>query len=163
MIVQKIISGGQTGADRGGLDAAGDLHIERGGWAPHGWRAEDGIIPEVYRVGMRETKSPTYKVRTVQNIMKSDGTLIISFGELSRDSGSMLTAITARKIGMPILHIMVAKAGEYVSPYTWQVASDWLNVNRIYCLNVAGPRESREPGIQVAARKALMCVLGPSR
>ena len=41
----KIVSGGQTGVDRGALEAAMALGLDFGGWAPHGWIAEDGTIP----------------------------------------------------------------------------------------------------------------------
>jgi hypothetical protein len=53
--VRKIVSGGQTGVDRGALDAAIVLGIEHGGWCPRGRRAEDGIIPARYE--QRETDS----------------------------------------------------------------------------------------------------------
>jgi hypothetical protein len=36
-----IVSGGQTGADRGGLLAAKELGIDTGGWMPHGLMCED--------------------------------------------------------------------------------------------------------------------------
>ena len=58
----KIISGGQTGVDRGALDAAIALGIPHGGWCPRGRRAEDGRIPDRYEVS--ETDSPEYAVRT---------------------------------------------------------------------------------------------------
>ena len=40
----KIVSGGQTGVDRGALEAAMALGLDFGGWSPHGWIAEDGTI-----------------------------------------------------------------------------------------------------------------------
>ncbi len=44
MNIGRIISGAQTGADRGALDAADILGIPRGGWVPLGWRSEDDVI-----------------------------------------------------------------------------------------------------------------------
>lgn len=47
-MITKIISGGQTGADRGGLDVAIRHGIPHGGWCPKGRKAEDGVIPDKY-------------------------------------------------------------------------------------------------------------------
>ena len=55
----KIVSGGQTGVDRGALEAAVALGLEFGGWAPHGWIAEDGTIPAEYQVKMKEYRDST--------------------------------------------------------------------------------------------------------
>lgn len=60
----KIVSGGQTGADRGGLLAAMDLGLDWGGWAPKGWRSEDGAIPSCYREKMQEIGSAKYHIRS---------------------------------------------------------------------------------------------------
>ncbi len=83
-MVSKIVSGGQTGVDRAALDAAIKLGIAHGGWVPKGRLAEDGPLPETYR--MRETASAAYSERTERNVIDSDGTLIISRGELTGGS-----------------------------------------------------------------------------
>jgi Circularly permutated YpsA SLOG family len=75
----KIISGGQTGVDRGALDAALAFEAECGGWCPAGRLAEDGTIPKRYPV--MELPNSGYAERTAQNVADSDGTLIISKGE----------------------------------------------------------------------------------
>jgi hypothetical protein len=72
----KIISGGQTGVDRGALDAALALQVECGGWCPAGRLAEDGTIPKRYPVV--ELPDAGYAERTARNVADSDGTLIIS-------------------------------------------------------------------------------------
>ena len=74
----KIVSGGQTGVDRGGLQAATDLGLAWGGWAPKGWRAEDGAIPPLYRVNMQEHASANYLGRTRRNVVDSHATLIVT-------------------------------------------------------------------------------------
>jgi len=75
------MSGGQTGADRAGLDAAMEAGLPVGGYVPKGRLAEDGQVPDKYP--MTETGSKDYKVRTKRNIIESDGTL---------KSGTALTA-----------------------------------------------------------------------
>jgi hypothetical protein len=54
MRVAKVVSGGQTGADRGGLEASQRCGVPTGGWVPHGRRAEDGALPDRCR-NLRET------------------------------------------------------------------------------------------------------------
>jgi len=75
----KIISGGQTGVDRGALDAALAFEVECGGWCPAGRLAENGTIPERYPVV--ELANAGYAERTARNVADSDGTLVISKGE----------------------------------------------------------------------------------
>lgn len=161
-MIRKIISGAQTGADRGGLEAALELGLARGGWAPRGWRSEDGEIPEVYRAGMRESHASAYSARTAQNVHESDGTMILSFGELPVDSGSMLTVQLARKMQKLCRALRIPIDGE-LEAFPIRYTLEWILDNRIIVLNVAGPRESREPGIQLAARRALVAMLGANR
>ena len=80
-LLSKIISGGQTGVDRGALDAAIELGIEHGGKRPRGRLAEDGRIPRKYL--MQETRSGRYSFRTERNVIEADGTLILHYGPIS--------------------------------------------------------------------------------
>jgi hypothetical protein len=80
-MIKKIISGGQTGADRAALDVAIKLSIPHGGWIPTSRKAEDGILPEIY--GLKEMPTASYPARTEQNVIDSDGTLIIARGKLT--------------------------------------------------------------------------------
>ena len=78
MLISKIVSGGQTGVDRGALEAAVALGLEFGGWAPHGWIAEDGTVPEQYRERMQEHPSMggrarDYRERTKANVRDRGG------------------------------------------------------------------------------------------
>ncbi len=158
-----IASGGQTGADRGGFDAAIQLGLEYTGWAPKGWRAEDGIIPPIYRDHMRESVSAEYGLRTRLNVQDSRATLLVSFAEqLTR--GSLYTSKCCRQMARPSQHL-VLPAGKGVIPDGVRDALQaWLkrlvDDNGGLVLNVAGPRESREPGIQAAVRQALVWMLG---
>ena len=83
-MIKKIISGGQTGADSPALDVAIKLNIPYGGWVPKGRLAEDGPIPLKYK--LQEMPSESYPARTEQNVIDSDGTLIIARGKLTGGS-----------------------------------------------------------------------------
>jgi Circularly permutated YpsA SLOG family len=137
-VLKKIVSGGQTGADRAALDFAIKHAIPHGGWVPRGRRAEDGPLPLRYH--LEETVSANYPERTEQNVIDSDGTLIISHGSLTEGSANTLTI--AIKHGRPQLHLDMNKL-------TLEEASralrSWIIKNRIEVLNVAGPRRSNDP------------------
>ena len=94
----KIISGGQTGVDRGALDAAIALDIPHGGSCPKGRLAEDGRIPDRYL--LTETDSREYFVRTERNILDSDATLILCHGHIS--GGTEFTLRMAEQHGRPV-------------------------------------------------------------
>jgi hypothetical protein len=72
----KIVSGGQTGADRAALDWAIFHDLPHGGWCPKGRKAEDGVIPDQYQ--LTETSSASYPQRTQWNVRDSDGTVIFT-------------------------------------------------------------------------------------
>ena len=95
----KIVSGGQTGVDRAGLEAAIALGLPYGGWVPKGRLAEDGVVPLKY-VGMQEHTSSNYAVRTKANVRDSDATLIIA-PSLPLSRGTMLTLRTAERLPRP--------------------------------------------------------------
>lgn len=140
MIIKKIISGAQTGADRAALDFAIDNDIPHGGWIPKGRKAEDGMIPDQYDV--HEAPSSDYARRTQLNVMDADGTLIISHGALS--DGSALTQRLAKKNNKPCLHINLNQMPEFKSAIE---IIHWINQHGIEVLNVAGPRASKDPKI----------------
>jgi len=99
-MLKNIISGGQTGADRAALDVAIKFNIPHGGWIPKGRKAEDGPLPEKYQ--LQEMATNSYPKRTEQNVVYSDGTLIISHGTLT--GGSAYTRKMAMKHGKPWFH-----------------------------------------------------------
>lgn len=138
--VTKIVSGGQSGADRAALDWAMAHQIPHGGWCPRGRRAEDGVIPLAYR--LQETDTHKYQERTLRNVRDSDGTLILNLGEL--DGGSLLTLQEARNLGRPYWLLSLD-----ISPQAAEVAAvlDWLERESVAVLNLAGPRETKRPGI----------------
>lgn len=156
--VHTIISGGQTGADRGGLLAARDLGLKRGGMAPLGWRAEDGVIPQEFRVGMLQSLSAAYPVRTRSNVEASSGTLIFAFRS-PLTGGSLSTQSMCFLASKPVIVFNPGWAWINSQQIDW--ARGWLDHFKISVLNVAGPRESKESGIQEATRAALAVLLRP--
>jgi len=137
--IRRIVSGGQTGVDRAALDFAVSRAIEHGGWVPRGRRAEDGVIPAIYRVA--ETPTAAYRERTQRNVIDSDGTLIIFEGRMS--GGTALTRRFARVLGKPCLAVDLRKD----EPGAAGAICSWIRHHHIAVLNVAGPRESQVPGI----------------
>lgn len=133
--LNKIISGGQTGADRAGLDAAMELNIPIGGWCPKGRKAEDGHIDNKYP--LQETTSGDYRVRTERNVKESDGTIIFTIGKPT--GGTALTVKKAKSFDKPYLVIDLDK------DYDLYAVKAWLRDNNIEVLNVAGPRGSKFP------------------
>lgn len=152
-MISKIVSGGQSGADRAALDVAMELGIPCGGWVPRGRLAEDGEIPVGYP-DLVEAPDRDPNTRTALNVRDSDATLILSHGDLY--GGSAFTASAASRAGRPWLHVDLARLGfaEAVRETT-----RWLAVTRPATLNVAGPRASDDPLIDSKTKRVLRAVL----
>lgn len=149
-MIEKVVSGGQTGVDRAALDVALKLEFPCGGWCPRGRRAEDGPLKETYP--LRETPSSDYPQRTQWNVRDSDGTVVLYRSSLS--GGSALTVELAKKQNKPCLQIDLC---EDFSP---EILLDWVKRHEIRTLNVAGTRESGSPGIYDEACQFLSKCLG---
>ncbi len=139
-MLQKIISGGQTGVDRAALDAAIKLTIPHGGWIPQGRLTENGKLPPEYQ--LKETRSTSYADRTEKNVLDADATLIISRGPLT--GGSEYTREMAVRHNRRWLHIDLKKIPAFQAAIA---INDWIAKNGIAILNVAGPRSSKDPKI----------------
>lgn len=148
-LVHGVISGGQSGVDRGALDAALRRGVPVDGWCPAGRLAEDGPIHESYP--LRETPEPRMAQRTSWNVFDSDATLVITDHE--PDGGTAYTLDVIRQVGRPCL---VATSGPESAPRI----RAWLEqFETPPLLNVAGPRESKSPGIANRTRILLDNVL----
>jgi hypothetical protein len=146
--LQKIISGGQTGADRAALDFAIDNDIPYGGWLPKGRKTEDGMLPEKYH--LQEMPTGDYSKRTEQNVFDSDGTVIVSHGFLT--GGSALTRDFAKRHKKDWIHIDLK---ELSLKEAAERLSSWLTENEINVLNVAGPKAGKDPKIYEATLRLL--------
>lgn len=146
--VQRLISGGQTGADRAALDVALALDIPHGGWVPRGRRAEDGPLDARYQ--MQETPYDEVSVRTLWNVRDSDATVIFTHGPLM--GGSALTWECAVCLHKPCLHLDLNDGDEAEALARLR---SWLRQHHPRTLNVAGPRASADPNIYGAVRRVL--------
>jgi hypothetical protein len=149
--LDKVVSGGQTGADRAGLDAAMEAGIPVGGYCPKGRLAEDGTVPDRYP--LTELAKGGYPARTEKNVVESDGTLILNMGKLT--GGTKLTAECARKHSKPLLIIPIDGQPSAKGVITW------ISENNLRILNVAGPRESKCLGLQARSVAFLREVFSP--
>jgi hypothetical protein len=145
-----LVSGGQTGVDRAALDVALALGVPCQGWCPAGRTAEDGPLPARYP--LRETPSADPAQRTRWNVRDSDATLALGFG--APRGGTALALEEAARLGRPHRAL---RLGSGPDPETVRT---WLAEHGVERLNVAGPRESEEPGVGAAAAPFLRALLG---
>ncbi len=144
---RKILSGGQTGVDRAALDFALRHGLPYGGSVPQGRLAEDGVIPERY---VLTEINGSYRRRTRQNVIDSDGTLILNSGKL--EGGTLATFQFATQFGKPCMVVRLDRGKRRKNALA---TLRWLAKNGIHTLNVAGPRESKCPGIHTQALEYL--------
>jgi Circularly permutated YpsA SLOG family len=154
MTLIRIISGGQTGVDRGALDAALVAGFACGGWCPADRGAEDGEIPDRYPLTplpadvicvpqKREARhlAEQYRARTLKNVQESDGTLILYSGTLS--GGILLTQKLCVRERKPVIAL---DAQAMTKLRAADAAAQFVEEQGISVLNVAGPRLSGWPG-----------------
>lgn len=142
-----VISGGQTGADRGALIAAAVLGYRHGGFVPKGRLAEDGRVPDGFL--MEELETADYPTRTRANIEYADATLVFTYGMMT--PGTSLTLKTLQELGKPSLHVTLPRSGAKDVEQLRKAATGvrgWIREQRPRILNVAGSRESKAPGIE---------------
>lgn len=147
-MIRKIISGGQTGADRAALDFAIRRSIPHGGWLPKGRKTEDGPLDAKYQ--LREMPTGDYARRTEQNVLDADGTVIVSHGRLT--GGSALTREFAERYAKPWLHLDLKElaCGEAAARL-----DSWIATHQVKTLNVAGPKAGKDPAIYEATLRLL--------
>lgn len=147
-MIRKIISGGQTGADRGALEAAVMYGFPYGGFIPPGRKAEDGRVPNGYL--MTECSAGGYPGRTKANVAASCGTVLFEWAENS--PGSRLTKRFCAEVGKPVL-VFGSEQRHNPSEEMARLISVWAQVRGIAVLNFAGTRESKANGLQIKVRE----------
>ena len=151
----KIISGGQTGVDRAALDAAIGLGIEYGGSVPKGRIAEDGPIDKKYE-NLTELDTANYSIRTEKNVEDADATLIFTVGVPTE--GTAFTIECAKKHKRAHLIMDLEEKDDEVAA---REIRKWLSDRLTGVLNVAGPRESKTPGVYKRIVNILFDVFDP--
>ena len=146
MSPNEIVSGGQTGVDRAALDVALAAGIRIGGWCPLGRKAEDGTIPPDYP--LIETPLSDYKQRNDWNVRDSNATLILNIGQVE---GGTLTTLRLARDRWHRPHLVA----DLHDPDVLRQILVWLAEVQPSVLNVAGPRESKRPGIYAEACQVL--------
>lgn len=153
-LIPCIVSGGQTGADRAALDWAIRNDVPHGGWCPRGRKAEDGPLDVKYL--LQETRSSGYLQRTRQNVVDSDGTLVVNLGKL--EGGTLATVKLAASLGKPYL---VLQLDSGVGDAESRQVLDWVARESLAILNIAGPRASKRPDIYSRTSALLLGIDSP--
>ena len=147
-MVKKIISGGQIGADQAALDVAIKLAIPHGGWIQNGRKPQSGTLPDNYK--LKEMPTASYIKRIEQNVINSDGTLIISHGRLTGGSDHSRKMVLKHKrqlLHIDLLQIEALQAAKLIN--------SWISLHQIKILNITGPRASEDPKIYKATMDIL--------
>jgi hypothetical protein len=145
--LKRVISGGQTGADIGGLKAAKACGIPTGGWMPKGYLTEDGPRPEYERLyGMLALPTTEYTKRTRRNVEFARGTICIA--RRWNADGVAATIRYAEELQRPLLKVTYPEFSRSQQKVTPEEVFQWLVQNNIFILNVAGNRESNAEGIE---------------
>jgi hypothetical protein len=141
--IRRVVSGGQTGADQGGLMAAWERGIPTGGWAPREFRTNLGPNPLLEVLGLETTPETGYRHRTCLNVERADATII--FGYDLTSPGSRLTYQEAAATGRPVFcfEFPHGRREEDVQEVRLvEAAADFLLRHRPAVLNVAGNRDT---------------------
>jgi hypothetical protein len=162
-MLEKVISGGQTGVDQTALEAAKEAGLKTGGWAPRGWKTLRGTD---YRLrdefGLREASSPEYQIRTALNVRDADATLVLAEDVSSR--GELATKRAIDRLGRTYLRLVVhrdahqahMRSVESRAEYDPALVAQWIIRHGIQVLNVAGNSEQTAPGISEIVRPFLV-------
>jgi hypothetical protein len=135
-MIKKIISGGKPGVELAALDAAIRLDIPHEGWCYRNRKTDGGVLPEHYNV--REIKNPSYFERLEKNIIDSDGTVVLTYGQLAVRSKAVRDL--ADKHNKPFLNVNL---GERPLNHTVSLIREWMTNHEIDTIYFTGSKTSR--------------------
>lgn len=147
-MIKKIISGGQRGADQAALDAAIQWKIPHGGWISKGMLTEAGKLHGKYK--LTEMPAGSHTRTRVQNVIDSDGALIVSHGPLT--GISKYTKEKAEEHNRPCLHIDLEKISVIEAS---RAVKNWASDSKVETLNVTGPGLDEDKYIYTATKQIL--------
>jgi hypothetical protein len=139
-VVGKIISSGRSGVELAGLDVAVKLGIAHGGWAPRGMRNDQGPLPERY--GLREVPALGFRHAMEQNVINSDGTLLVTRGQKTDETRFAVETTLGCK--RQFLHLDLSQYSAFEAA---SLASSWISLQRIKVLFITGPSADLDPGL----------------
>lgn len=141
-LIAKIVSGGQTGVDQAAWDAAIECGVLQDGWVPQGRITEAGTVPARYRCS--ECLVRGYPTRTRMNVAWGDATLILVPEDVT--PGCQLTRKFVGLENRPGKLICLDRYKDREA--LWEIGAwlDRVDVPERLTLNVAGPRDSHDPG-----------------
>lgn len=150
-MLNKVISGGQTGVDIAGLRAAKEVGLETGGWMPKNFTTTDGPMPEwAEEFGLQEHTSRRYPPRTYQNVEDAHGTIRLAFK--FGTPGERCTYKAIKCYEKPYINV------DLDDPCPINDVLEWLHANSIETLNVAGNSEKTHPGVEKVAYDYLIAL-----
>ena len=147
-MIRKILSSGRTGVEIAALDVAIKLGIAHGGWAGRGMRNEDGAIGNRY--GLEEVMAMGYKRAMEENVLHSDGTLLISRGTKSVEG--QFAVETALRHQRQFLHADLSQNSAFE---TSSLISSWVSMNHVLAVYVTGPTAHQDDRIYHDVKKIL--------
>jgi hypothetical protein len=147
-VIDRIISSGRTGVELAGLDVAVKLGVSHGGWASRGMRNAQGPLPERY--GLKEVPALGFKHAMEQNIINSDGTLLVTRGQKTIESRfAVETALSHQR---QLLHLDLSQYSLFEAA---SLASSWISLQKIKILFITGPSADADPKVYGQTKKVL--------
>jgi Circularly permutated YpsA SLOG family len=138
-MLDKVQSGGQSGAEEAAWQAAREFGVPTGGWMSKGFLTEHGSRPEfAEQYGAVEVPEESHPTPTELNVQDSDATLW--FGDTTT-AGAQAAVGACQRIGKPCMPVYPGATFEPSHVATW------IAENQIRTLHVTGNREGEEPGI----------------
>jgi hypothetical protein len=147
-MISKIVTSGRTGVELAGLDVAAKLGISHGGWAPRGMRNDQGPLPAQY--GLQEVLSMGFKKAMEQNIMNSDGTLLITRGRKTVETRYAVE--TALRYQRQFLHVDLSQHSAFEAA---SLTTTWVSLQNIKIVFVTGPSAHHDAAIYDQTKKIL--------